>query len=320
MIELDDLVRFVQHPVRAFLRRRLRITLRDISDEVRDELPIELDGLERWAVGQRLLEARLAGVDGRAAGLAEIARGTLPPGFLGEPVLKALYRTVDSILGAARGMGATDAKPTPVDVHVTLPGGTLLSGSVPGVRDQLLLSATYSRVSARHRLATWVKLLAVSASHPETAFSAATVGRGPDKDSVMVAAIKPLAGDAEGRRRIACEQLSALADLYGRGMREPLPLYCLTSAAYAQAAAAGEDPVAAGRQAWATRWRVPGEDAALEHQLVLAGVHKFEELLVQAPREDEQGPGWEMSEASRLGRLARRLWQGPLRYEEISTR
>jgi exodeoxyribonuclease V gamma subunit len=320
VIELDDLVRFVQHPVRAFLRRRLRITLRDISDEVRDELPIELDGLERWAVGQRLLEARLAGVDGRAAGLAEIARGTLPPGFLGEPVLKALYRTVDSILGAARAMGATDAKPTPVDVHVTLPGGTLLSGSVPGVRDQLLLSATYSRVSARHRLATWVKLLAVSASHPETAFSAATVGRGPDKDSVMVAAIKPLAGDAEGRRRIACEQLSALADLYGRGMREPLPLYCLTSAAYAQAAAAGEDPVAAGRQAWATRWRVPGEDQALEHQLVLAGVHKFEELLVQAPREDEQGPGWEMSEASRLGRLARRLWQGPLRYEEISTR
>ena len=320
VIELDDLVRFVQHPVRAFLRRRLRITLRDISDEVRDELPIELDGLERWAVGQRLLEARLAGVDGRATGLAEIARGTLPPGFLGEPVLKALYRTVDSILGAARGMGATDAKPTPVDVHVTLPGGTLLSGSVPGVRDQLLLSATYSRVSARHRLATWVKLLAVSASHPETAFSAATVGRGPDKDSVMVAAIRPLAGDAEGRRRIACEQLSALADLYGRGMREPLPLYCLTSAAYAQAAAAGEDPVAAGRQAWATRWRVPGEDAALEHQLVLAGVHKFEELLVQAPREDEQGPGWEMSEASRLGRLARRLWQGPLRYEEISTR
>ncbi len=320
VIELDELVRFVQHPVRAFLRRRLRITLRDISDEIRDELPIELDGLERWAVGQRLLDARLAGVDGRAASLAEIARGTLPPGFLGEPVLRQLYRTVDSILGAARGFGATEAQPTPVDVHVTLAGGTVLSGSVAGVRDQLLLSATYSRVSARHRLATWVKLLAVTASHPESAFSAATVGRGRDQDSVMVAAIQPLAGDAEGRRRIACEQLSALADLYGRGMREPLPLYCLTSAAYAQAAAAGEDPVAAGRQAWATRWRFPGEDEALEHQLVLAGVRKFEELLVQAPREDEQGSGWEMSEASRLGRLARRLWQGPLGYEETSTR
>ena len=136
----------------------------------------------------------------------------------------------------------------------------------------------------------------------------------------MVATIRPLAGDAEGRRRIACEELSVLADLYARGMREPLPLYCLTSAEYAQAAAAGQDPVAAARRVWATRWRFPGEGEALEHQLVLAGVRKFEELLVEAPRQDEQGTGWEMSEMSRLGRLARRLWQGPLRYEEISTR
>ena len=320
MIELDDLVRFVQHPVRAFLRRRLRITLRDISDEVRDELPIELDGLERWAVGQRLIEARLAGVDGRAASLAEIARGTLPPGVLGQPILRQLYRTVDSILSATRGLSAGDAQPSPVDVHVTLPSGTVLSGSVAGVRDQLLLSATYSRVSARQRLATWVKLLAVTASHPETPFSAATVGRGRDPDTVTVVSIKPMAGDAASRRRIACEELAVLADLYERGMREPLPLYCLSSAEYAQAAVAGADPVVAAGRAWTSRWRVPAEDQALEHQLVLAGVRKLEELMLEAPRRDEQGVGWEASEASRFGRLARRLWQGPLRHEEISTR
>jgi exodeoxyribonuclease V gamma subunit len=56
----------------VFLRRRLSISLSEVADEIDDALPVELDGLERWGVGQRMLEARLAGVDGRAAIRAEI--------------------------------------------------------------------------------------------------------------------------------------------------------------------------------------------------------------------------------------------------------
>ena len=37
------------------------------ADEIEDELSVELDGLERWGVGQRLLEARLRGIDERTA-------------------------------------------------------------------------------------------------------------------------------------------------------------------------------------------------------------------------------------------------------------
>ena len=98
MLELDDLVRFAEHPVRAFLRQRLGITVGDYSDEVEDALPVELDGLGTWGVGQRLLDARLAGVDPRAAALAEIARGTLPPGVLGQPVIQAVHPIVDELV------------------------------------------------------------------------------------------------------------------------------------------------------------------------------------------------------------------------------
>ena len=60
-------MRFVEHPVRAFLRQRLGISVGDYSDEVGDALPVELDALEKWGVGQRLLDAVIAG-DGRADG------------------------------------------------------------------------------------------------------------------------------------------------------------------------------------------------------------------------------------------------------------
>ena len=60
LVELEDLVRFAGHPVRAFLRQRLGISVGDYADEVDDALPVELDALERWGVGQRLLDGVLA--------------------------------------------------------------------------------------------------------------------------------------------------------------------------------------------------------------------------------------------------------------------
>ncbi len=74
-----------KHPVRAFLRQRLGFSLGDFSEAVEDALPVELDALEAWDIGERLLEARLAGVDLKTAVQAEIARGTLPPGRLAVP-------------------------------------------------------------------------------------------------------------------------------------------------------------------------------------------------------------------------------------------
>ena len=77
----------MQHPVRAFLRRRLGVGGSAGPKTLDDALSVELDALERWSVGERLLEARLAGADKDAAIAAEIARGELPPDLLAEPVL-----------------------------------------------------------------------------------------------------------------------------------------------------------------------------------------------------------------------------------------
>jgi exodeoxyribonuclease V gamma subunit len=309
VIELADLVRFAERPLRAFLRHRLGIRVGSFDDEIEDALPVELDGLGRWGVGARLLEARLSGVDPRTAVLAEIARGTLPPGQLGKPVIERIHPTVEEIVAQAPA-----GELTSLDVKVALPDGRTLSGTVPDIVGDTLRTVTYSRVNARHRLTAWVRLLAIAAAHPGRAFQSLTVGQAQDRDaSVAVARIAPLDAAA------ALDHLTVLVDLYDRGMREPAPLYCLTSAAYAAAARTGSDPVAAARAEWEGSHARPGEAEDADHQLVL-GALDFDDLLVPRPLPDEQGPWWDPDEPRRLGRWARRLWDGLLQSEQVSER
>ena len=322
VVELSDLVRFVEHPVRAFLRQRLGISLYSAADEIEDEMSVELDGLERWGVGQRLLEARLRGIEERTAILAEIARGTLPPGILGKPVIDDLSPIVSGIVQRAQTVAPAGTGPRgePVDVRVVLDDGRLLSGTVTGVSGDLLLATTFSRVSAKHRIAAWVRLLALTASAPERPFAAATVGRGQGHGDVRTARIEPLGDDADARLGTARAELAVLMDLYDRGMREPLPMFCLTSAAFAEAARRGQDGHAAAVKAWETEWNFDKEDREPEHQMAFGGVLTLSEVLDIAPGDGEAGEGWLEAEDSRFGRLARRLWEGVLAREEVRAR
>jgi hypothetical protein len=94
----------------------------------------------------------------------------------------------------------------------------------------------------------------------------------------------------------------------------------MASAAYAEAAAAGADATAAAGKAWTSEWNRDREDREPEHQLVLGGVRRFDDLLDEPPGSDEEGEGWEVTETTRLGRLARRMWAGLLAHEEVETR
>jgi exodeoxyribonuclease V gamma subunit len=323
LLELDDLVRFVQHPARAFLRRRLGLAGVARGDDVQDALSVELDALERWQVGERLLAARLAGADRDEVVAAEIARGELPPELLAESVLAGVFPVVEQLVAAAADHLHAAEVSASVDVRVQLPDGRLLVGTVPGVRRDRVATVTFSRLAPRHRLTAWVYLLALAAARPATAYEAVTLGRcrtdGPRGCAVTVAHIC-LPDDPDARQAEAVRTLAMLVELFERGMREPLPLYCKTSAAYAAAVAAGKDGPAAAEKEWTSGWKYPKEDAEPEHRLVLGGTRTVAELFEQQPRDDEQGDGWDPDEPSRAGRYARRLWDGLLAREELIDR
>jgi exodeoxyribonuclease V gamma subunit len=160
------------------------------------------------------------------------------------------------------------------------------------VHGSLLRTVTYSRVSARHRLVAWVRFLALTASHPERPFEAVTIGRGAD---APVTAVRLPRMDPD----TATGHLRTFVGVFDQGMREPLPIACLTTAAYAEALSRGEQPAQAGAREWRTEWMFPREDQDLEHQLVFGGVLSFEELCAR--------PGFDD--------YARRLWEAALAWE-----
>jgi exodeoxyribonuclease V gamma subunit len=321
VIELDRLVRFVERPIRALLRDRLGITGRETVEEVQDALPVEIDKLEEWGVGRRLLEGVLAGVELGTCVRAEQARGLLPPGHLGVHVLEEIRDAVRQIAACAAELGS--AGPVSLDVNLALPDGRSLAGTVAGVCGETLRVVSYSRVKPRDRLRAWVRLLALTAAFPDRPFESVVIGRARGQAyhaDVTVVRISPLGDDPSSRRDTALRHLTLLIDLYDRGTREVLPLTSEASAAYAEAVASGGDGVAAARRAWKSSYDWDREDREPEHRRVFGGEIDLAELMDETPRADESGPGWDETEPTRFGRYARRLWDGLLAVEELSDR
>ncbi|HEV7806507.1 MAG TPA: exodeoxyribonuclease V subunit gamma [Solirubrobacteraceae bacterium] len=322
LIELEQLIAFLGHPVRGFLRQRLGVGATVRTDEIEDGLPLDLDHLALWGIGARLLTAQLRGVDAAGARAVERSRGTLPPGRIGERHLEDIASLVDTVIGAARAAVDLGAEQQTVDVRIALPGERFVRGTISGLAGDVVRDVGFSRISAHQRLGAWARVLALTTAFPERSFSAVTIGRaraGAARNRrVTVARVAPPAAltSADAREAWARDELGKLADLYDRGMREPLPLYCETSAALAALPA-----VTARRRAekaWESKFRRPREDRDEEHVLVLGQGRVFDDLVAESPRDDED---WLADEfASRLERYSHRLWDGLLAAEEVTDR
>ena len=305
-LALDDLIAFLEHPAKAFLRQRLGVTLVRDDEELDDALDVELDPLNRWAVGDRLLRARLAGADALTCVQAEWRRQTLPPGELGRRVVDGVMAEVEPLVAASEELRIGPART--VDAAVDAAGRRLF-GTVGAIYDSTVVRVEYSRLSPKHRLRAWAQLLALSVAHPDTSWTAVTVGR-DRREGVASSRLGPVDADT------ARQHLAELVEMRSEGLCAPLPLAVRTSAAYA---AKRENTTAANATALAEKeWasdRYEAEQADPAHRLVWGDPAPFEVLLAEKATDDEQPLGWLSDEPHRFGALARRLWE-PLRAAE----
>ena len=219
-VELQSLLRFFDHPVRYFYHHRLDLKFAaQLQGE--DEECFSLDGLQRWALAQRLAAARLRD---EPAGLEQLAaEGILPHGGAARQEWLALvgeYRGLFEGLEAYRGQAAEQRS-----IECRLDQGTLLVGEVEQFYPDIGLmhfSASKS-VKSRSLLKLWLNHLALSAAG---CLSPAENSRllTPSSKTLRFA---PL--DTGAARAL----LGSYVELYRQGLNYPLPVFADTSYAWA---------------------------------------------------------------------------------------
>ncbi|MEL4357586.1 MULTISPECIES: exodeoxyribonuclease V subunit gamma [unclassified Luteococcus] len=222
-LDLATLTDFYRHPARELLRRRLGVSMTEWGEELDDELPIEPNGLQEWAIGDRMVRLALDGLDPGQIMAAERLRGQIPPGHLGSRTLNKIGPVVGKVVNAAareRSAAATD-----VDCELDLPGaGQLLTGRVR-VHDASIVSLAFSRTSATHLLQAWLELLLLAGSQPapELGWRAVHIGRD---------AVATLSAPPPQRCR---ELLTELAALRQAGLVRLVPLPVKAAATFQRA-------------------------------------------------------------------------------------
>lgn len=286
-VALEDLVTFFKDPVKGFFRA-LEYTLPWDVDGVSDEMPVDIDALEEWTVGDRMLNDILRGMTPADAQQAEWRRGTLPPGQLGWR--RAIALRDQCALLAAEALRYRGTDPQAYDVDIELGTGRRLTGTVSPVFGDRLVSVTYSKLDGKHLLQSWIPLLALATGYPDRDWSAVCIGRPRRGDTPRVAGL--------GRPGDPLGLLADLVAIYDAGRREPLPLPIKTSYAWAAARHAGDDPEREAGFRWRSS-RFPGENEAPAHVRAwgrsaplsrLAGLGEYSERLWLPVLEAERSP------------------------------
>ena len=337
--ELAELAQAVTDPVRRFLDRRLQVRLPEAEEAPSTVLPVELKGLERWQVGDRLITALRRGVDLDEWVRSERRRGSLPPGGLGADAEQDLRWAADALLGAAErlGVGAAggpDAEPVAVDLLVPMgagsgpAGGEGEAGAGAGGEVVRIVGSVeqdfagphrgparlgFGSMKEKYRLVAWLDLLALVATDPEASWQAAVVnyqkGKRGLRGEAQVSCIRPSGADPAERRAAALDGLRVAVDIARRSRCEPLPIFPTFSAAAHRRAADGKSPLAKDWRSF-QGW---GDGDKPQARLVFGDLDHHDVLALPCTDHDPFGPAERAGapaggDRSRVLAWARRLW------------
>ena len=302
VIDLADLHAFFEDPTGTFLSERLGVRLPRGTDRPETTLPVNLDALSSWQVGDRLLRARLDGHDVAAWLDHELGLGTIPPGTLGEAVLADAEQQVEDLVRLAHQLGVLTGRLPAVSVDLLLDDRTRIVGTVPMALESGGPGAalvTYSRQKPGQRLRAWLDLMVLSAAQPHAAWRSVVVCRSDDGSAVASDFVLTPEGTEDAPTPVECLELAV--ELYRMGMVEPLPLFPKLSYALCHKPStnlAGIWRSSPGSQA------PPGEGESPAIELV-HGRCEVDAILALPGRETDPG---QHSEPSRARRLARSLF------------
>ena len=271
-------------PLPSSSAQRLGARLAEADEEPSSVLPVEIDGLGRWQVATRMLDARMGGMSTDQWRAVERERGTLPPGLLEGSAVEAIALDVDALVAAAaaRGIGRGPAEPFEVDVE--LADGRRVVGSVP-LRLQGAWRGParvgFSVLKPEYRIHAWLDLICLGAADPSERWRSVALGR-PEKTGQPADAFDiGMAGDPPTWSATARRRWRWQSTVSCRGMREPIPFFPVLSYAVHR----GWPPRPAGCTTF------PYQEGGNPSVVLAHGRLGFNEVMCLPPRAGDPGDG-----------------------------
>jgi exodeoxyribonuclease V gamma subunit len=281
-LDVEDLCRFYANPVRYLLNRRLLVHLQEESPFPEDKENFDIQGLERYLLGERMIRQQSKGAD--PAGLLTRLRasGVLPPGTVGECVHDELRAGADSLM--AKVSALVGGTPETVDADIRLAGFSL-EGRVGGVHAQGAIQYRYARIRGADLLRAWISHLALHLTAPETVPRITFVaGISREKGKLPEPEIFRLGPVGEPG-----PILLHLLERYWGGLVMPLRLFPRSSLSYAQdVCVRNKDPQQAlrrARAAWEGSERSRGECEDLYYRLCFGAEDPLDEEFEEVSKE-----------------------------------
>lgn len=154
---IADIHRFLNDPARAFLQSAAAVRIFEPAN-LKDELPLELGGLESWGVKDRLLQSLRVGLTPEQAATQEFQRESLPPRLIGKAFLHEPMKQVMGLWTSAEMDLVGDVVQHPIDLDL---GGVRLQDSV-STRSGQVVQVVASK-GVKQELLPWLQILALAA-------------------------------------------------------------------------------------------------------------------------------------------------------------
>lgn len=215
-LELGRLIKFLEHPVKAFFNMRLRIYLRE-EGAVEDDEVFSLNALQSWQLQKLLADTWMQREDALPDIQARLAaQGVLPHGEQATLAFRNVEATARSLWEKLEPYRAQPLAPMGVDITLALPGAQVrLHGQIVHYRPGLgLMHFTPSRLRGKSLLSLWVEHLALCAAGQLDAGECSALHC---SDASRVFEVL----SAEQARALLTDYVA----LYLEGLQRPLPLF-----------------------------------------------------------------------------------------------
>lgn len=250
-VGLSELISFFQHPCRALLQNRLGIYLDRLESRVDDREPFTIDALQRYTIGQELLNRFIGGEDPASYYRVARAENRLPEGWPGEEAFESLVSEVCTF-GEELREPLSLSRDEPVTVTLDL-DGERIGGKIEGICGGVQVLYRFGSRRAKDLVEMWIRHLAAQTAwqrHPDrfpAGYSGATRLYTMDQDrGVERCELVPVEDPAAILTRLAKE--------YRSGLCEPRYFFPECSLAYAEHAGKGK-PVEEALYRASLKWR-----------------------------------------------------------------